>query len=303
MPQRVLLVFSAVVLAVLVSGVVCAPLLTRCDPTAVNLAKVLQPPGFDHLLGTDQLGRDVWSRLLYGGRVSLLVGMAAVVVALQVGVAYGAVSGYLGGFTDRVLMRVIDALLCIPSILIMMVVQSFVRPSITTVIMVIGLTSWMYTARLVRTELLSLKEREFILAARASGTPAWRTICSHLVPHCAPTVAVMGTVGIGHAIMSEATLSFLALGIPPHEPSWGNMLIGGQNYILAGAWWTVFFTGLAIIITVLSVTFIGDVVQDWVMSGGRRRKLWRGGSTGCMESHRADRQPVPIRKRSLKCEI
>lgn len=297
--QRALVTLSGVALAVLVTAVICAPLLTRYDPTAVNLAGVLQPPGFNHLLGTDHLGRDIWSRLLYGGRVSLTVGIAAVVVALLVGVTYGAVSGYLGGFTDRILMRVIDAVLCIPSILIMMVVQSFLRPSLTTVVLVIGVTNWMYTARLVRTELLSLKEREFIVAAKACGTPPWKTVCKHLVPHCAPTVAVMGTVGIGHAIMSEATLSFLALGIPPHKPSWGNMLIGGQNYILAGAWWTVLFTGIAIIITVLSVTFIGDVVQDWVLSGGRGRKSWPVGLIR-RQSHQINRLPTSIRKSSLK---
>lgn len=263
---------SAGTLAALGLLVAAAPVLTVYDPTTVDLLNVLQPPGPGHLMGTDQLGRDVWTRLLYGGRVSMLVGLASVLLSLGSGVIYGAVSGYLGGAADRLMMRVVDALLCLPGILIMMVVQSLTRPGLFNVIVVIGLTSWLQTARLVRTELLALKEREFVAAARAAGTPAWRIIYSHLVPHSAPTIIVMGTVGVGHAIMSEATLSFLGLGIPPHQPSWGNMLIGGQNHILSGAWWVVLFPGVMIIATVLSVTFLGDVLQDVLAPGRSGRK-------------------------------
>ncbi|MCL6635966.1 MAG: ABC transporter permease [Peptococcaceae bacterium] len=267
-----LFVFSTGTLAVLGLLVAAAPLLTGYDPAEVDLLHVLQPPGPGHLMGTDQLGRDVWARLLYGGRVSMLVGLASVLLSLGAGVLYGAVSGYLGGAPDRLMMRVVDALLCLPGILIMMVVQSLSRPGLFNVIMVIGLTSWMQTARLVRTEILALKEREFVVAARAAGTSAWRIIHSHLVPHAAPTIIVMGAVGVGHAIMSEATLSFLGLGIPPHQPSWGNMLIGGQNHILSGAWWVVFFPGIMIVATVLSVTFLGDVLQDVLAPGRNWRK-------------------------------
>lgn len=252
--------------------VAAAPLLTVYDPTGVDLLNVLRPPGPGHLMGTDQMGRDVWARLLYGGRVSMLVGLTSVLFSLVAGVLYGAVSGYLGGPVDRLMMRVVDALLCLPGILIMMVLQSLTRPSILNVILVIGFTSWMQTARLVRTELLALKELEFVVAARAAGTPAWKIICSHLVPHAAPTIIVMGTVGVGHAIMSEATLSFLGLGIPPHQPSWGNMLIGGQNQILSGAWWVVLFPGIMIVATVLSVTFLGDMLQDMLAQGQGGRK-------------------------------
>lgn len=258
---------SALTLLLIALMVTFAPLLTSYDPIKVDLLNVLHPPGAKHLLGTDQMGRDIWARMLYGGRISISVGITAVMIALAAGVFYGSLSGYLGGMLDRVLMRIVDALLCLPGLLIMMVIQSLFRPSLMTVILVIGATSWMQTARLVRTELLTLKERDFITAARAAGTPPWKIILSHLVPHCMPTIFVMGTVGVGHAVMSEATLSFLGLGIPPHQPSWGNMLIGGQNYILAGAWWVVAFTGIMITITILAVTFVGDFLQDCLIPG------------------------------------
>lgn len=253
------------VLMVMAIMVIGAPLFTAKDPTAVELTKTLKPPGQGNWLGTDEMGRDIWTRLLYGGRVSLLVGVASVAVSTVLGVTYGAVSGYVGGWIDRVLMRIIDALLCLPSMLIMLVIQSMTKPSLTNVVLVIGFTTWMQMSRLVRTEVLSLKEREFVLAAKAAGTPVWKIILRHLVPHCSPTIIVMATVGVGHAILSEASLSFLGLGIPPHQPSWGNMLIGGQNQILAGAWWIPVFPGAMIICTVLAITFASDGLQHMLL--------------------------------------
>ena len=258
-------VISFIVLIVMAVIVIGAPVFTVKDPTAVELTKTLKPPGQVNWLGTDEMGRDIWTRLLYGGRVSLLVGVASVVVSTILGVTYGAVSGYAGGWIDRILMRIIDALLCLPSMLIMLVIQSMTRPSLANVVLVIGFTTWMQMSRLVRTEVMSLKEREFVLAAKAAGTPAWKIILRHLVPHCSPTIIVMATVGVGHAILSETSLSFLGLGIPPHQPSWGNMLIGGQNQILAGAWWIPVFPGAMIICTVLAITFASDGLQQILM--------------------------------------
>ncbi|PKM48080.1 MAG: peptide ABC transporter permease [Firmicutes bacterium HGW-Firmicutes-8] len=258
-------VISFIVLTVMAVMVIGAPLFTAKDPTGVELTKTLRQPGQGNLLGTDEMGRDIWTRLLYGGRVSLSVGVASVAVSTVLGVAYGAISGYAGGWVDRVLMRIIDALLCLPSMLIMLVIQSMTRPSLTNVVLVIGFTTWMQMSRLVRTEVLSLKEREFVLAALAAGTPVWKIILRHLVPHCSPTIIVMATVGVGHAILSETSLSFLGLGIPPHQPSLGNMLIGGQNQILAGAWWIPVFPGAMIISTVLAITFASDGLQHILM--------------------------------------
>lgn len=252
---------SFTVLAVLSAAVVLAPLLTGYNPVSVDLAAVCKPPGGSHLLGTDSLGRDVLSRLLYGGRVSLLVGFVSVAITTTVGVAYGALSGYLGGKADILLMRVLDALLSLPSMLLMLVIQALAGAGLTNLMLVIGFTSWMQTARMVRAEVISLKQRDFVKAARVIGVPWWRIIARHMVPHCTPTVVVVATLGVGHAIMSEASLSFLGLGIPPHEPSWGNMLMGGQNSILAGAWWITLFPGLAIVCTVLSLTYTGDYLQ------------------------------------------
>lgn len=247
------------IVAFLVSA---APIFARADPLEVNLTQVLQPPGQEHLLGTDEMGRDVWARLLYGGRVSMLVGMAAMLLSSLLGVVYGAVSGYAGGAIDRIMMRGIDALLALPNMVVVIVFLAVAGPSLINVVLIIGLTGWMQTARLVRTEVLSLKQREFILAARAAGTPLWKQIAKHMAPHFAPTVIVMSTVGVGHAMLTEATVSFLGLGIPPHQPSWGNMLMGGQNYILSGAWWVVFFPGAMIVLTVMAVTLLGDWLEE-----------------------------------------
>lgn len=249
------------ILVTLFLAVVLAPLLTNYDPLTVDLSSVYQPPNKVHLLGTDNMGRDILTRLLYGGRVSILVGLVSVIISISVGTFYGALSGYLGGKIDALLMRIVDALLALPSMLLMLVIQTLVGSGLVNLILVIGFTSWMQTARMVRAEVLSLKERDFVKAARVLGTPWWRILTKHLVPHSLPTIIVVATVGVGHAIMTETSLSFLGLGIPPHEPSWGNMLMGGQNSILAGAWWIAFFPGLAIVVTVLSIIYIGDYLQ------------------------------------------
>lgn len=238
-----------------------APLITGYDPTSVHLNAVYQPPSAEHIMGTDEMGRDVFTRLLYGGRVSLLVGLLAIVISTVAGSAYGALSGFLGHKADALLMRLLDALMSIPNMFLMLVFQVLLGTGIFNIIIAIGFTSWMQTPRMVRAEVLSLKERDFVKAAVVMGTPWWRIITKHLMPHCLATISVVVTVGVGHAIMSEAALSFLGLGIPPHRPSWGNMLMGGQNSILAGAWWMPFFPGLAVVATVLSIIYLGDYLQ------------------------------------------
>lgn len=238
-----------------------APMLTGYDPAGVDLSAVYQHPSAEHIMGTDEMGRDVFTRLLYGGRVSLMVGMLSIIISTVAGSAYGALSGFLGRRIDAVMMRLLDALMSVPNMFLMLVFQVLLGAGILNIIIVIGFTSWMQTARMVRAEVLSLKERDFVKAAVIMGTPWWRIITKHLMPHCLATISVVVTVGVGHAIMSEASLSFLGLGIPPHRPSWGNMLMGGQNSILAGAWWIPFFPGLAVVATVLSIIYLGDYLQ------------------------------------------
>lgn len=249
-------------LIILLVVTLLAPLLTPYDPLSVGLMKILQPPTTDHLFGTDQLGRDVLTRLLYGGRVSLAVGAAAMLIAVAFGVSYGVISGFFGGIIDRIMMRVLDALLSIPSILLMIGIQVFIPASFLSVVVVIGMTSWMPIARLIRTEILSLKGEIFIQASVVVGASSAQLLTRHLLPQCLPTIIVMSISGVSHAILSEATLSFFGIGIPPHEPSWGNMLMGAQSYLLSGAWWIALFPGLLITCTVLAVTFLGDMLQD-----------------------------------------
>ncbi|MGB9903717.1 MAG: dipeptide/oligopeptide/nickel ABC transporter permease/ATP-binding protein, partial [Desulfotomaculales bacterium] len=253
---------SLFTLALVIVCSTLAPLITGYDPTAVDLSAVYQPPSPAHIMGTDEMGRDVFTRLLYGGRVSLLVGLLAIIVSTSAGSVYGAISGFSGQKADAFLMRLLDALMSIPNMFLMLAFQVLLGTGIFNIIIVIGFTSWMQTARMVRAEVLSLKERDFVKAAVIMGTPWWRIITKHLLPQCLATISVVATIGVGHAIMSEAALSFLGLGIPPHRPSWGNMLMGGQNSILLGAWWIPFFPGLAVVATVLSIIYLGDYLQE-----------------------------------------
>lgn len=273
---------SVFYIAILVFLTAAAPALSPYDPQAVNMGHVLEPPSLAHLVGTDELGRDNWSRLLFGGRVSLLAGTAAMIASVTVGTFYGAVSGFAGGFIDRFLMRVVDALLSIPGLLLMMGLQLLVKPGLLSVIFVISLTSWMMVARLIRTEIMMLKKDVFIQASTVLGASAFHLLFRHLLPRCWPTIIVLSVSGISHAILAEATLSFLGMGIPPHEPSWGNMLMGAQGFLLSGAWWLAVFPGLGLMLTVLSMLFIGDWLQDRLAvpnsrkeTAGWKRFVWK----------------------------
>lgn len=251
-----------VFLTICILAAVCAPLLTAFSAVDTNLAAVRQAPTYEHWLGTDELGRDIWSRLIYGARVSLLVGVASVVLSTTIGLGFGVVSGYLGGLADNILMRIVDGLLSLPSLVLVIALQALGNQGLISVVLVIACTTWMQTARLVRTEFLSVKQRPFVKAAAVAGASDWALVFRHTLPNCLASVVVLATLNVGHAIITEAALSFLGMGIPPHQPSWGNMLMGGQRSILAGAWWITLFPGLMIVATVLAVNFVGDAIRD-----------------------------------------
>lgn len=258
------LVFSGLLI---VSGLfvvaVLAPYLSPYDPLDQNLLARLQPPSLTHFFGTDDLGRDVFSRILYGSRVSLTVGMIAVGIAVTVGISIGLLAGYGGRFLDNLLMRFVDVLLCFPTFFLILMVIAFLEPSISKVMMVIGLTSWTGIARLVRAETLAIKEREFVLAARIAGIPNWRILLVQILPNVSAPVIVSATLGLGGAILAESALSFLGLGVQPPLPSWGNILTAGKDYIYL-AWWLSLFPGLAILITVLGFNLLGEGLREWL---------------------------------------
>jgi peptide/nickel transport system permease protein len=238
-----------------------APWLSPYDPDLIDLKQVLMPPSPSHLLGTDTLGRDVLSRIIFGSRVSLLVGFVAVGIATLIGLVVGSVAGYYAGVVDQVLMRLVDLMLCIPTLFLILAVIAGLGPSIWNIMVVIGLTSWMGVARLVRAELLSLREREFVAAARALGATDARLILRHLLPNALVPVMVSATLMVAGAILTESALSFLGLGVQPPTPSWGNILTAGQANIEI-AWWLSLFPGLAILITVMSYNLLGEGIRE-----------------------------------------
>ncbi|NPB09102.1 MAG: ABC transporter permease [Thermodesulfobacteria bacterium] len=252
---------GALVVGGLVFVALAAPLIAPYDPLAIDVAHVLEPPSLAHPCGTDLLGRDVLSRLIYGARVSLEVGVLAVGISLAIGVVLGAVAGYFGGWVDGLISRLIDIMLCFPTIFLILAVIAYLEPSIVNIMIVIGLTSWMGVARLVRAEFLSLKEREFVLAERALGAGPARIIFYHILPNALPPILVSATLGVGMAILVESALSFLGLGVQPPTPSWGNMLTEGKE-TLEIAWWLSVFPGLAILITVLGFNLLGEAIQE-----------------------------------------
>ncbi len=231
------------------------------DPDRIDILRVLQPPSKAHLLGTDELGRDVLSRIVYGARISLAVGFVATGIALAIGLVIGLIAGFYGTWVDAVLMRFVDIMLCFPSFFLILAVIAFLGPSILNIMAVIGLTSWMGAARLVRAETLSLKERDFVAAARAQGSGDGRIIFRHILPNALAPVYVWATLGVAGAILVESGLSFLGIGVQPPHPSWGNMLTAGKDNI-EFAWWLSVFPGLAIFVTVLGYYLLGEGIQE-----------------------------------------
>ncbi len=238
-----------------------ASLLVPYEPDHIDRYHILEPPSRLHPLGTDDLGRDVLSRMLFGARVSLSVGFVAVGISTLIGVVLGAVAGYYGGLLDRLVMRFVDVMLSIPSFFLILAVIAFVGPSIWNIMFIIGLTSWMGVARLVRAEFLTLKSREYILAARALGASDGRIMFRHLLPNSMPPVIVSAVLGVAAAVLIESSLSFLGLGVQPPRPSWGNMLAAGKANIEI-AWWLSVFPGAAILVTVLSYNLLGEGLRD-----------------------------------------
>ena len=238
-----------------------ASLIAPRDPGKTDVSLKLQPPSLDHYLGTDQLGRDVFSRMLHGAKVSLSVGFVAVAISILIGILVGAVAGYYGGWVDSLLMRFVDIMLCFPSFFLILTVVALLGPSLFKVMVVIGITSWMGTSRFVRAEFLSLRERDFVQAAKALGVRDPRIIFRHILPNALAPVFVTATLDVASAILVEAGLSFLGFGVQPPAPSWGNILTEGRTYIF-DAWWLTVFPGLAILITVLSFNLAGEGLRD-----------------------------------------
>ncbi len=258
-----LIVSGGLVIALLALTALLAPWLAPYDPSLQVLQDRLLPPCAHHWLGTDQYGRDVLSRLIYGSRISLEVGFVAVSIYVFIGTTVGSLAGYYGGWVDGLLMRLVDIVLCIPTLFLIMMVITFVGPSIFNIMVVIGLTSWTDVARLVRGEILSLKEREFIQAARVIGMSDTRIILRHLLPNALGPILVVATLGVGGAILVESVLSYMGLGVQPPTPSWGNMLEEGKEH-LVDAWWLITFPGLAIFLTVLGYNLLGEGLRDYL---------------------------------------
>lgn len=254
---------GVVLVAVLYAVAILAPLLATHDPDAQEdiVRTRYQAPGSEFLLGTDKFGRDVYSRILYGARISLSIGFVAVGIAVTLGTMAGAVSGYFGGRTDWLVMRLVDVLIAFPRLFIVLTLIAIFSPRIWLIIAVLGATSWMGVARLVRGEILSLREREFMQAARALGLPHRRVLFRHVLPNTLSPVIVSATLMIGDVILTEAVLSFLGLGVQPPTASWGNIINQGRDNLL-GAWWIATFPGMAIVITVVAYNLLGDGLRD-----------------------------------------
>jgi len=261
---------SLIIILILVILALFAPCLSPYDPFEINVDKILLPPSFTHPLGTDLLGRDVLSRMIYASRISLEVSLVAVGISIGIGVFLGSLAGYLGGIVDQIISRFIDIMLCFPTIFLILAVIAYLEPSILTIMIVIGVTSWMGVARLVRAEMMSLKERDFVLIAKVYGAETFRIIFKHLVPNALPPIMVSASLGLGQAILIESALSFLGIGVQPPIPSWGNILIEGKE-TLEVAWWLSIFPGFAILITVLAFTLLGETLQE-ILNPKREKK-------------------------------
>lgn len=256
-------IFGALIIIVLAGIAIAAPLVAGQDPYLQDYDAIKAPPDAKHILGTDSVGRDVWARLVYATRVSLSVGLIAVAIYTVIGTVLGAIAGFYGGIVDTLIMRLADIVMCFPLLIIIITVVALIGPSLLNIMVVIGLLAWPSICRLVRGQFLSLREQDFITAARCLGIPNTRIMFRHLVPNCVGPITVAATFGIAGAILTEASLSFLGLGVPPPQPSWGQMLTDAQKLsILADMPWLWVPPGLAIALTVLCVNFVGDGLRD-----------------------------------------
>jgi len=240
---------------------VTAPIISPHDPVEPDLKNILASPSWSHPFGTDTLGRDVFSRVIYGSRISLLVGFVSVGIATLIGIMVGALSGYSGGIVDELIMRFVDLMMCFPTFFLILAVIALLEPSIWNIMIVVGLTNWMGIARLVRAEIMSIKNKEYVLAAKAMGFPNRRIIFGHVLPNSLSPVYVVATLGIGGAILTESALSFLGIGVQPPTPSWGNILTQAKDNIEV-AWWLSLYPGLAIFLTVMGYNLLGEGLRD-----------------------------------------
>ncbi len=238
-----------------------APWISPYDAGAIDLQSILQPPSGKHPFGTDPLGRDVLSRMIWGAGISLKVGFVATGIAIVLGTILGALAGYYGRWVDALIMRFVDIMLCFPTFFLILAVIAFLEPSIWNIMIIIGATGWMGITRLVRADFISLKERDFVQAARAIGASDTRIIFRHLLPNAMASILVAATLGVAGAILTESALSFLGIGVQPPTPSWGNMLTAGKDNIDI-AWWLSLYPGLAILVTVLGYNLLGEGIRD-----------------------------------------
>jgi peptide/nickel transport system permease protein len=253
---------AAIVLGLLVVMAGAAPLVAPYDPDAPDAAEALQPPSLRHWLGTDLYGRDQLSRIVHASRIDLLIALSATAMALSTGAALGAIAGYRGGWTDQLVMRVVDTVMAFPSFILAMGITAAMGNSLRNVVLAIAVTHVPIYARLIRGEMLRLRELEYAEAARTVGNRERRIVFYHLLPNCVPPVIVQATLAMGFAILTVAGLSFIGLGIQPPQSEWGAMTAEGAGYIVSGEWWIFLFPGLAIMVTVLALNLVGDTVRD-----------------------------------------
>lgn len=252
--------FAIFILTAMVFGAIFAPLLTPYAPEEIVESQTLAP-SWQHPFGADDLGRDIFSRSLYGARISLTVGFIAVIIAVVIGTIVGALAGYYGGWLDNLVMRFVDIMLAFPTIFLILAIQAMLTPSIINVMVVIGLTSWMGVARLVRGEYLRIRELAYVEAARAIGCSNFRIIWRHILPNASGPIIVAATLGMAGAVLTESALSFLGMGVQPPTPSWGNMLMDAQAYLFDAPWMSI-IPGILILLTVLSLYFVGEGLRE-----------------------------------------
>lgn len=258
-----LALLSIVILSIFIVASILAPLIAPYEIDEIDLDNIEESPSSQHLLGTDDLGRDVLSRILFGGRISLTVGIVASIMQITIGVSLGAIAGYFGGIVDSIIMRVVDIIMCFPFFIIAIAMAAVLGPSMNNIIIIVGVLYWTRVARIVRAEVLSLKEREYIEAAKAFGLNPWEIIKNHILPNVMAPVLVYATLAIANGILTEASLSFLGMGVKPTIPSWGNMLSAAQSMrILKSKWWMWMPPGTMVLLTVLSINFLGDGLRD-----------------------------------------
>lgn len=264
-----LAVIGLIVFSIMCFLAIFAPLLTPYKPDVYDILDQFLPPGEDpftgkfHLMGTDSMGGDVWTRIVFGARISLSVALLACICTVSVGIVYGAISGYFGGWIDNIMMRIVDAIQSIPTFFLLLIVAAIITPSLWSTVLVLSVFGWTGMARIVRGEILSLKKRDFVEAARATGEKKASTIFYHVLPNAIAPITVIATLDIAANILAEASLSFLGLGIQPPTPSWGNMLTSAQELTTVMDYvWVIIFPGSFIILTVLAVNFIGDGLRD-----------------------------------------